>query len=65
MKTEYDKDVDAAYIYIREIKKGDVKKTVAIAPEVNIDVGEKDEILGIEILNVKTKKHAMKELAKI
>jgi len=63
MKTEYDKDVDAAYIYVKEIKKGAVKKTITISPDINIDLGKNDEILGIEILNVKTKKMVLKELA--
>lgn len=51
MKLEYDADADAAYIYIEfPIKDGQVKKTVELKEDINIDLDHKGKLLGIEIL---------------
>lgn len=52
MKLEYDKDVDAAYIYIEyPIKEGAVKKTIELNENIVIDFDNKGKLLGVEILN--------------
>jgi len=48
MKITYDKEADALYIKLSS-KKPD--GTVELKENVNIDVDEKDSIIGIEILN--------------
>lgn len=49
MRLEYDKDVDAAYIYISETKK--VASTIKVTDDVLIDFDNKGRVLGIEVLN--------------
>lgn len=52
MKFEYDKDVDAAYIYIDyPIKAGEAKKTIELNENIIIDFDKKGKLLGVEILN--------------
>ena len=51
MKIEYDKDVDAAYIYFKEISTGEVAKTISLNESVNVDMDKDGKTLGIEILN--------------
>ena len=52
MKLEYDKDVDAAYIYIEHpIKDGAVKKTIELNNNIVLDFDNKGKLLGVEILN--------------
>ena len=52
MKIEYDKEVDAAYIYLKyPIKDGEVKKTVSIKENVNLDFDAEDRLIGIELLD--------------
>jgi len=52
MKFEYDKDVDAAYIYIENtIKKGEVKKTIELNDNIILDFDSKDKLIGVEILD--------------
>ena len=52
MKFEYDKEVDAAYIYLEyPIKDGEVKKTIELNENIIIDFDGKDKLLGVEILN--------------
>ena len=49
MKIKYDPEVDAAYI---SFKKGPVQvTTIRITEDVAIDLGPKEEIVGIEILD--------------
>jgi uncharacterized protein YuzE len=56
VKVTYDREVDAAYIYVAErIAPGGVKRTYACDPSetgmiLNIDFDEKGVILGIEVL---------------
>lgn len=59
MKIEYDKDVDAAYLYLEyPIKDGESKKTVKVKDDINVDFDDKGKLLGVEIL------HASKYLNK-
>jgi len=52
MKLEYDRGVDAAYIYlIYPIKNKGVKKTVQLNRNINIDFDAKGKIVGVEILD--------------
>ncbi len=51
MRFEYDEDADAAYIYIKQsIKKGEVKKTIALNDNIIIDFDKNDKLIGVEIL---------------
>lgn len=52
MKIYYDKEVDAAYIRLQELTPSGV---IEIDEGVNIDVTEKGEIVGIEILTASKK----------
>ncbi len=52
MKFEYDKEADAAYIYVKyPIKKGEAKKTIELNEDIILDFNEKGKLLGIEILD--------------
>jgi uncharacterized protein YuzE len=50
MKSTYDKEIDAMYIYIKPIK-AKVFKTIPINDRVIIDMDEKGTIIGIELLD--------------
>ena len=52
MKLEYDKEVDASYIYIEHpINEREVKKTIELNENIVIDFDKKGKLLGMEILN--------------
>jgi uncharacterized protein YuzE len=52
VKLEYDKDVDAAYLYVKyPIKKGEARKTIALNDNIIIDFDKNDKLIGIEVLN--------------
>jgi len=52
MKFEYDKEADAAYIYIKfPIKDGEARKTIELNENIILDFDENDKLLGIEILD--------------
>jgi len=52
MKIEYDKEIDAAYIYIEdEIKDGEVSKTIELNENIIADFDDEGKLLGVEILN--------------
>ena len=52
MRIEVDKEVDAGYIYFKEIKEGEVKQTISLNESISIDLDSDGKILGIEIFNV-------------
>ena len=54
MKFTYDPYADALYIYTNG-KKKHTKKTQEIKPDLLVDFGPKDELVGIEILDVSHK----------
>lgn len=51
MKMHYDQDVDAAYIYLTEIKDGGVDRIVSIDDRIALDFDKKGRLLGIEVLD--------------
>lgn len=52
MKLTYDKDVDAAYIYLEyPIKSKEIKKTVTLNENINLDFDNKGKLMGVEILD--------------
>ena len=52
MKLEYDKEVDAGYIYIvDEIKDGEAVKTIELNSNIILDFDKNGKLLGIEVLN--------------
>lgn len=52
MKFEYDKEVDAGYIYlVNEIKDGEAVKTIELDPNIILDFNKEGKLLGIEVLN--------------
>ena len=58
MKISYDKEVDAAYIKLSD---GEPSGVIEMSEGVNLDVTEKGEITGIEILDA-SKKFPLKSL---
>ena len=52
MKIEYDKEVDAAYIYLNgAIKKGEAKKTIELKEQIILDFDKKEKLIGVEVLD--------------
>ncbi len=51
MRVEIDKEVDAAYIYFKDISPGEVKKTISLNEFMNVDLDEAGKTIGIEILD--------------
>ena len=52
MKLEYDKEVDAAYIYIKyPIKDGEAEKTIELNDDLIVDFDKNGKLIGIEVLN--------------
>ena len=52
MKLEYDKDANAAYIYLEDkIRNGEVKKTIELNDNIILDFDLNGKLLGVEILN--------------
>lgn len=51
MRFEYDKDVDAAYIYLENsIEDGQAEKTIALNDNIILDFDKNGKLLGVEIL---------------
>ena len=49
---EYDKEVDAAYVYLEyPIKEGSVKKTIELNDNVILDFDKDEKLIGVEILD--------------
>jgi uncharacterized protein YuzE len=66
MKTEYDKEVDAAYIYTADkIEKGDVKKTIRLDDNISLDFDKNNRLLGIEILRASKTLPRVKDLQRV
>ena len=52
MRIEYDKDSDCAYIYLDyPIKEGEAKKTIEINNNIIVDLNDKGQLIGIEVLD--------------
>jgi uncharacterized protein YuzE len=52
MKIYYDKEIDAAYIRLSDLEPTGV---IEISEGINVDVTDKDELVGIEILDASKK----------
>jgi len=50
MKTTFDKEADAVYIYLKDISPGEVVKTISLNDSVNINLDSEGKAIGIEIL---------------
>lgn len=51
MKIEYDKEADAAYIYlVFPIKDNEVKKTIKLNQNIFLDFDKDEKLLGLEVL---------------
>ena len=58
MKLEYDKEADAAYIYLDyPIKKGMAQKTIQLNDNIILDFDRKGKLLGIEVLDARKVLH--------
>lgn len=52
MRVSFDKEVDAAYIYLKDkIGKGEVKSTIALNDDIILDFNGDKKLIGIEILS--------------
>ena len=52
MKIEIDKEVDAAYIYLKDnIGDADVARTISINNDIVLDFDTGNKLVGIEVLN--------------
>lgn len=52
MRFEYDKEVDAGYIYLVEaIGDGEAVKTIELDSNIILDFNKEGKLLGIEVLN--------------
>ncbi|MBI2630437.1 DUF2283 domain-containing protein [Candidatus Pacearchaeota archaeon] len=52
MKIEFDKEIDAAYIYLGEnIEPGQASKTICINEDIILDFDLNNKLVGIEVLN--------------
>ena len=52
MKIEYDKEVDAAYIYIKyPIKEGEAVNNVKLKDNIIVDFDKDGKLLGVEVLD--------------
>ena len=59
MKITYDKDADAAYIYlVDKILKGAVERTIELNGDILLDFNKDKKLIGVEIL------HASKNMPK-
>ncbi|MFH1751955.1 MAG: DUF2283 domain-containing protein [archaeon] len=67
MKLTYDKEADAMYIALEDIKPRMVKQTVALNDDIMVDFNASKKIIGIEILSVSKNlpSKELKEVAKI
>lgn len=54
MRIEYDKEADAAYIYLKfPMEKGEAVKTIELNENIILDFDSENKLIGIEVLNAK------------
>ena len=58
MKIEYDREIDAVYIYLQQKEVG---KTIEITDGVNVDLDEEGKLIGIEIIEA-TRRYALSDI---
>jgi uncharacterized protein YuzE len=51
MKVTFDKEADAAYIYLKKISPGEVKETIELNENIILDFDAQKRLIGIEILS--------------
>lgn len=52
MKIEYDKEADAAYIYLKyPLKDGECKQTKELSEDIILDYDADGKLIGVEVLN--------------
>ena len=52
MKLEYDKKVDAAYVYLKyPIKDGEAKNTIELNENIILDFDKNKKLIGVEVLD--------------
>ena len=51
MKVNYDRQADAAYIYLKKIAPGEVKHTIEMDKNIILDFDSQKKLVGIEILS--------------
>ncbi len=51
MRMTYDKEADAAYIYLKRIVPGEVKETIELNENIILDFNSQKKLIGIEILS--------------
>ena len=61
MKIEYDKEVDAVYIYLQQ---KEVAKTIELSEVVNVDLDEEGKLIGIEVLEA-TQRYSLSDIFNI
>jgi uncharacterized protein YuzE len=50
MKVTYDKEADAAYIYLKKTSPGEAKETIELNENIILDFDSQNRLIGIEIL---------------
>lgn len=58
MKIEYDREIDAVYIYLQQKEVG---KTIELTDGVNVDLDEEGKLIGIEIIEA-TRRYALSDI---
>ncbi len=52
MKIELDKEVDSAYVYLKDkIADGEISRTISINENIVLDFDSANKLVGIEVLN--------------
>jgi len=61
MKIEYDREVDAIYIYLQQ---KEVAKTIELSDAVKVDLDEKGNLIGLEVLDA-TQRYSLADIFNI
>jgi uncharacterized protein YuzE len=61
MKIEYDREIDALYIYLQE---KEVVKTTELSDAVKVDLDEEGNLIGIEVLDA-TQRYSLSDIFNI
>ena len=62
MNISYDNSVDAMYI---KLKEGEFRENREVSPGIVLDIGQNDDVLGIEILEASTRFDVKENLAHV
>jgi len=61
MKIEYDREVDAVYIYLQQ---KEAAKTIELSDAVKVDLDEKGNLIGLEVLDA-TQRYSLADIFNI